>query len=348
MYNIFSGGDQYASISLLLLITLPSVMKALYVLFASALFIKAGAQVYPPAAGQPGSTAIHKDSSIFVNWAVSCQVQRGLQDLSDPSLGYATAGDSSLVPGKAGNGTVLSLGDGGLATVLFSIPLRNGPGFDFAVFENAFDDSFLELAFVEVSSDGQHFERFPAHSLTDTLQQKGAFDPLNPTQLHNLAGKYRANYGTPFDLQELAGKPGLNIDRVTHLRVRDVVGSLNPAWCSRDAYGNKINDPWPTPFPSSGFDLDAVGVIHQDQSLSVEQSHSGRQNLSLWPNPAASASILKCGVSVEEAYLLDQGGALIPLKHQADEIVLPALESGLYILELKVSGQRFAKKLLLH
>lgn len=321
-------------------------MRILFLLSFFCFSFFAEAQAYPPAAGQPGSSAIHKDSSIFVNWAVSCQVQRGLQDLSNPALGYATAGDSSMVPGKAGNGTAVSLGDGGMATLIFSIPLRNGPGFDFAVFENAFDDSFLELAFVEVSSDGQHYERFAAHSLTDTLLQKGAFDPLNPTKLNNLAGKYRANYGTPFDLQELAGKPGLNVNRITHMRLIDVVGSLNTAWCSRDAYGNKINDPWPTPFPSSGFDLDAVGVIHQDQSAGLKQNEASGQSLILWPNPAASASILNCSVTPEEVWLLEQGGTLIPLLHQADKIVLPALASGLYILELKVAGKRLAKKLM--
>jgi hypothetical protein len=69
--------------------------------------------------------------------------------------------------------------------------------------------------------------------------------------------------GTPFDLDELSGVSALlNIDAVTHVRIIDVVGSLNDLYASRDSLGNKINDPWSTPFASSGFDLDAVGVIH--------------------------------------------------------------------------------------
>ena len=30
-----------------------------------------------------------------------------------------------------------------------------------------------------------------------------------------------------------------------------------------DSQGHQINDPWPTNFPTGGFDLDAVGVINE-------------------------------------------------------------------------------------
>jgi hypothetical protein len=43
----------------------------------------------------------------------------------------------------------------------------------------------------------------------------------------------------------------------------DVVGSITPAYATYDSQGNMVNDPWPTPYSSSGFDLDAVGVINQ-------------------------------------------------------------------------------------
>jgi hypothetical protein len=77
-----------------------------------------------------------------------------------------------------------------------------------------------------------------------------------------LAGKYRQGYGTPFDLEELAGTPGLNVNDVKYVRIIDVVGSIDDNYATYDSFGNKINDPWPTPFDSSGFDLEAVGVIH--------------------------------------------------------------------------------------
>ena len=52
------------------------------------------AQFAPPQ-GQPGSTAMFKDSAAFVAWATSCKVVRGLQDISNTSLGFTTVGDST-------------------------------------------------------------------------------------------------------------------------------------------------------------------------------------------------------------------------------------------------------------
>jgi hypothetical protein len=80
-------------------------------------------------------------------------------DIANPGLGYASLGDSSLAIGPA-NLDIVSLGDSGVATLTFSSPIANGLGPDFVVFENGFLDpandsfAFLELAFVEVSSDG--------------------------------------------------------------------------------------------------------------------------------------------------------------------------------------------------
>ena len=71
-----------------------------------------------------------------------------------------------------------------------------------------------------------------------------------------------ANYGTPFDLQELADTPGLDVNNITYVRIIDVVGSLDSQYASHDLKGHRVNDPWPTPFASCGFDLDAVGAIN--------------------------------------------------------------------------------------
>jgi hypothetical protein len=219
---------------------------------------------FPGAAGTSGSTAIFKDSSIFTNWGITCSVQRGLQQIDDLSLGYVTTGDSSMATGHADGVQVVSLGDGGSAIVGFEKPIKNGPGFDFAVFENGFIDEFLELAFVEVSSDGVNFFRFKATSNTQTDVQMGPFDyNADATLMNNLAGKYRAMYGTPFDLEEMIGISSLNVDSILYVKVIDVVGSINPTYASYDQNNNIINEHYPTPYPQGGFDLDAVGVIHQ-------------------------------------------------------------------------------------
>lgn len=242
-------------------------------LAAAALAAPAQAGPYASAADQPGTTAIAMDSPLFVAWAtVVHELVRGPQDINNPSGDLATYGAASDALGPA-QGTVfdtVSLGDGGWVTLGFDQPIRNGAGADFAVFENGFADAFKELAFAEVSSNGVDFFRFAAHSLTQTLTQVGGFGLVDPTDLNNLAGKYAVGYGTPFDLEELVGvSPLLNVDAVTHVRIVDVVGRIdaapgNPAYQpSLDSFGNVVNDPYSTPFPTGGFDLDAVGVIHQ-------------------------------------------------------------------------------------
>jgi len=239
---------------------------------------------YSPAVGKPGSIAIHKDSSIIKAWASKCSIQRGWQDISNTSLGYANVGDSTDVLGKPGINGIASLGDGGIAVVKFNGALFDGPGYDFVIFENSFSDTYLELAFIEVSSDGINFFRFDAVSLTQDTLQVGSFDTLETSYIHNLAGKFRLNYGTPFDLSELSGISGLNIDSITRIKIIDVVGSINNAYATYDSQNNKVNDPWNTPFGSSGFDLDAVAAINIKFPTSINES-SSLNKIGVYPNP---------------------------------------------------------------
>lgn len=224
---------------------------------------------FPPPAGQPGSTAVHMDSLIFESWASALTIKRGYINLSDPAeeadgSSFATFGNRSSPLGAATgfSNNVISLGDGGEVTLTFDQPIVNGPGADFAVFENGFLDTFLELAFVEVSSDGINYFRFPAISLNTEEEQIGPFGEVDATKIHNLAGKYRGGFGTPFDLSELEENENLDINNVRFVRIVDVVGSVDPAYATFDSQGHMVNDPFPTPFPSGGFDLEAVGIIN--------------------------------------------------------------------------------------
>jgi hypothetical protein len=321
-------------------------VKSAILIFALLLLTLIAKSQFPSAAGKPGSTAIHADSNIFINWASYCTVSRGWQDVSNQNLGFTTVGDSSFALGKAGVNGVVSLGDGGSATLTFNYPIVNGNGWDFAVFENSFSDYFLELAFVEVSSDGINFFRFPSTSLTQTDVQVGTFDTLNPEKINNLAGKYRALYGTPFDLQELDNMPGLNVNNITHVKIIDVVGSLQSAFASYDKNGNKINDPWNTPFPSGGFDLDAVGVIHNVTTKVQEKLPI--ISFQVFPNPASQFVTVRLNNLnenlLEEVDLMDIFGKKINIsseKIHMNEIYLDvsSLNNGLYYLQFKFADK---------
>lgn len=256
--------------------------------------IKVVAQPFAPGVGEIGTTAIAKDSSVFIMWASKAQVERGPMNISDKNLGLVTFGSISDAIGKA-DGRVISLGDKGEITLQFDYPISDGDGADFAVFENSFNNTFLELAFVEVSSDGLRFVRFPTTSLSQNSMQFGNDASMNPTQLNNLAGKYRGSYGTPFDLSELKDSLGIDLESITHIKLIDVVGSIDPKFGSRDSKNNLINDPYPTPYPSGGFDLDAVGVIHSNV-LSIGDLSS---SFSVYPNPTTDLINLQINKRVE-------------------------------------------------
>lgn len=306
---------------------------------------------FAPIAGQPGSTAIYKDSSILEAWATQCTIERGLMDISQANLGTASSGSANSAIGVAGDGFTVSLGDGGKATLRFEYPIKNGPGADFAVFENAFNATFLELAFVEVSSDGQNFVRFPAISNTDTSLQVNSFGSVDASLLYNLAGKYRANYGTPFDLEELvADSAVLNVNAVTHVRLVDVVGCIQDPYASRDSRGVKVNDPWSTPFASSGFDLDAVGVIHQNTTIAIHKIPSTK--FTVYPNPALQGVTVffdsDKNFSNISLQVYNLQGQLVLEQQNSNQILTQSLQKGVYLLKIQTEQERFIQQLIIH
>jgi len=288
---------------------------------------------YAPPAGQEGSTAISADSTVLIAWANGCSLQRGWMNLADTSLGRTTYGDSLNVTGKADN-TVVSLGDGGMATLFFSKPVANGDGWDFAVFENGFTDEFLELAFVEVSSDGEHFFRFDAVSNTQVDEQVETFGTLNATEIHNLAGKYRAAFGVPFDLEELKEITELDISHIIAIRIIDVVGSLDDSFATFDSRGNKINDPWPTPFETGGFDLDAVGVLHNTSNTAVME-YPAQWSGNIYPNPCTNFINVKG--DVKSITIFDAFGRLLSDKQIviSNKTDLSGLPDGLLLIRME-------------
>lgn len=226
------------------------------------------------AVGTEGCNAIAADSSAIVAWATGIALNRGPQNISVDGSPAASFGADSNAIGQAttNNMRAVSLGDGGTATITFAHPIRNGEGPDFAVFENGFanisaGNYSLELAFVEVSSDGERFVRFPSTSLTQTEHQIANAGSIDPTMINNLAGKFQVGYGTPFDLAELADSTGIDIDSIVYVRLVDVVGSIDSQYASYDAFGHIVNDPWPTPFASSGFDLTGVAVMYEREDV---------------------------------------------------------------------------------
>lgn len=216
--------------------------------------------------------AIPANDSRFVEWANSIDpdrtafAPRGSTSINQNG-GFNNLGD--LTAEEIGNGVLP-----GFLSVSFPTGIGNGSGADFAVFENGFlfgppgRGLFAEYAYVDVSTNGSDFARFPSISLNSgPLSGSGPFASFDSTGVYNLAGKHAAGFGTAFDLQELSGDPLvtgglLDLNNILHVRLFDIPG--NGAF--QDSLGNPIYDNWLTA-GSGGFDFRlgvglGVGVIN--------------------------------------------------------------------------------------
>ncbi len=212
---------------------------------------------YDGPAGSPGSLAVATDDARIRRWATGFASASYGSDLDErwktpeKALGQATADPFDIV----------AVGNGGSIVLTFEPPIQNGAGIDLAIFENGFGDTFLELAYVEVSSDGVHFVRFDSAYL-GTAPIAG-FGTQEPSLIAGLAGKYRLGFGTGFDLELLRYRPAVQagqvkLDAITHVRIVDIIGDGT----NHDSFGAPVYDPTPT-VGSGGFDLEAIAVLHE-------------------------------------------------------------------------------------
>lgn len=298
-------------------------------------------QSFAPAAGVDGSTAIAHDSSCFVGWASGGTIIRGFVNINDTTITYdddnhASFGVIEDAYGEAGgNGTdIVSLGDSGIATMTFDLLIQNGPGFDFAIFENGFMDDYMELAHVEVSSDGVHFFRFLSTSETPLDPQLGNASVSDCRMINNLAGKYRVGYGTPFDIDELADDVNLDKMAIRYVRLIDVVGDVDGPHTTTDQNGFPINDPFPTNFHSGGFDLDGIGIINGTVGLEEYE-----EVVYVSPNPTKDIThVLFPGKAQIE--VVDLSGNLVMTTEHLEKsaLNLSELEAGVYLV--RVIGEK--------
>jgi hypothetical protein len=175
----------------------------------------------------------------------------------------------------AGSLDVLSLGEGGDVTLGFDVTLVDGPGADLTVSENGFvigggSGVFAEILYVEVSTDGATFARFPSKYLGSGSAMgayrglagglpviaditTGLVDPLDPL----LSG------GEALDLADLSLDPAVqsgavDLSAIHFVRLVDVLPG------ETDSFGTPLG-------ASGGPDVDAVTVLNSDVSSSPTQ-----------------------------------------------------------------------------
>lgn len=183
---------------------------------------------------------------------------------------------------NAGGTHAHSLGAGGSLTLGFDVILTDGPGADFVVFENPFltgsgSSVFAEAIFVEVSSDGKQFARFPS-SYYGPQRSGGAFAVSQVNMFDGLAGvcpvlagssqhpkadpqDVVTGGGDAFDLADLKNhtlvlQGVVKLGAIQFVRLVDVIGGKD-----MDSRGKVIQDP-----TAGSADVDAVAVIHHTQN----------------------------------------------------------------------------------
>ncbi len=161
-----------------------------------------------------------------------------------------------------GSMDTLTLGYGGSLTLLLGSACFDGPGTDLIVCENPFfitgsSNLFVEAMFVEVSTDGVNFARFPTSYTGDA----GPFQPFSGVPMswyRGFAGVMpvhaNSSFGIPsldvvaaggdaFDLADLADDPlamsgAVNLFEIHYVRLVDVRGGVSldsagtPVWDS--------------------------------------------------------------------------------------------------------------------
>lgn len=180
-------------------------------------------------------------------------------------VGFTAAPDLALgapIGGGASQGSIdtYTLGSGGSLTLRMEPAVVDGGGADLLVCENPFFvtgtlQSFVEAAFVEVSSDGTHFARFPT-SYTGPETALPPFSGIPPARYRGFAGvlpvsanppvvdplNLTAAGGDTFDLRDLINDPlvlaeQLDLGAVRFVRLVDVV-----AGAAQDSAGKTVFD----------------------------------------------------------------------------------------------------------
>jgi hypothetical protein len=117
-------------------------------------------------------------------------------------------------------------------------------------------------------------------------------------------------------------------------------------YATYDINNNPINDPFPTAFSSGGFDLDAVGVIHQ-QTTSVNEQPISAFNFQVFPNPVAHNQQLniQCEEKINAIFIYNCQGEIIYQGRETTPLNIQ-LKQGVYFLKIETDKGTAIKKII--
>ncbi len=268
-----------------------------------------------------------------------------------------------------GSGETYTLGVGGSITLSFTSPIQDGPGTDLIVCENPFyvvqtTVAFIEALYVEVSTDGVQFVRFPNHYSGPA----GPFPPTTGIPPHWFTGfagvlpvsgnpvnginplDVVAGGGDAFDLRDLAGAPAVLSGQVDLFDIRFVRLTDVRAGPDVDDAGNHVWDCGLDDFASA--EVDAVVAVNNNDNATggrprVELSMVGGF-LAIGIEDTDGLSDVKAGLKASVDGFPVDFYALLPLftitSHTSGSVtlVIGPIPPGVFPLAFKLSARDHA------
>ena len=145
-------------------------------------------------------------------------------------------------------------------------------------------------------------------------------------------------------MEELRDSANIDINNITHVKIVDVVGSIDPEYATYDAFGNIVNDPYPTDFYSGGFDLTGVCVINE-QTVSIEENFADI-NTKVYPNPCQDYINIE-NANAKKLSIYNVYGQLVnEYSITSDNFVIntQSWKGGVYVLKIGEQCYRIVKK----
>ena len=228
---------------------------------------------------------------------------------------------------------ILSLGLGGEIIVrIKDAAIKNGPGYDFVIYENAFNNPlngliYAEPAKVSVSINGIDFFEFPYDE--DDLSGCAGTKPTIGADNYD-PDKYGGN---KFDLEELGLK------EVQYIKITDITEII------KDDPDHDYYDPTLT-----GFDLDALVALYVESATSIRKYHSDEQLIAKTVKNVRDFKVFSKISGKIELSIYDQTGRIIKREKFSGQFNfdLSNLSCGIYFYSLKTEKEVQTGKILVN
>jgi len=130
------------------------------------------------------------------------------------------------------------------------------------------------------------------------------------------------------------------------VRIVDVVGSINPLYGTTDKNGHLINDPYPTAFNSSGFDLSGVAVMNGWTPTAVN-NYQQEISVMAYPNPCQNVLNVNNVTVNEPVSLFNAMGQQIWNGMTQDtyfQLDMQSYPAGVYMLQVGTQMTKIVKR----